>query len=130
MVTVAPVGYDFGWSRFEGSLCNPNDTDPSCSETGLTFPVVEYGRSVGRTVVGGIVYHGPTARSLSSYYLYADANSGTIRGFRQVNGVPVEQIDLTPQLQLEGIVSFAEDGDGELLVANLFEGAIYRLTGG
>ena len=130
LVEVSPTGYDFGWSRFEGNLCNPNDPDPSCSKTGLTFPVVEYGRSVGISVVGGIVYGGATVRSLAAYYIYADTFSGNVRGFRQIGGQPVEEVDLTDELKLDGIVSFAEDGNAELLVVNLFQGAVYRLTGG
>lgn len=130
VVDVSPVGYDFGWSRFEASLCNPNDTDPSCSQTGLTFPVVEYGRSSGRTVTGGRVYSGPTVRSLSQFYLYADVYSGIVRGFRINNGVLVDQVDLSNELSMSGIVDFGEDGNGELLVTSLFDEAVYRLTGG
>jgi len=130
MVEVNPVGYDFGWSRFEGTVCNPNDSDPSCSETGLTFPVVELGRSAARSIVGGIVYRGPTVRSLADYYIYADTFVGTVRAFRQVGGTPVEQLDLTGALKLDGIVHFGTDGSGELLVVSLFDGSIYRLTGG
>jgi len=94
------------------------------------FPVAEYGRSAGRTVTGGIVYRGPTVRSLSAYYLYADVFSGLLRGFRVLDGEPVEDIDLTRELGMGGIVDFAEDGDGELLVVSLFGGSIFRLTGG
>jgi hypothetical protein len=130
MVDVAPVGYDFGWSRFEGSLCNPNDTEFTCATTGLTFPVAEYDHSLGRSVVGGIVYRGSTVRSLTAYYLYADTFSGAVRGFRQVGGVLVDQVDLTDRLGLTGIVGFGTDGSGELLVVNLFAGSIHRLTGG
>jgi hypothetical protein len=130
VVELSPLGYDFGWSRFEGSICNVNDTDPSCSPSGLTFPVLEYGRSVGRTVTGGIVYRGSTVRSLTAYYLYADVFSGIVRGFRLLHGKAVEHVDLTSELGLGGIVSFAEDGGGELLAVSLFDGAVYRMTGG
>lgn len=130
VVPVSPVGYDFGWSRFEGTVCNPNDTDPSCSTAGLTHPLVEYGRSSGRSVVGGIVYRGGTVRSLSQYYLYADVFSGIVRGFRLEDGTPIDQVDLTDELGRSGIVDFAEDANRELLVTSLFDGAVYRLTGG
>ena len=129
VVEVDPVGYDFGWSRYEGSLCNPNDHDGSCSTAGLTFPVLEYGRSTGGTVTGGIVYRGSTVRSLSQYYLYADFISGFVGGFRIDDGEPVEEIDLTDDLGLNFIVDFAEDGDGELLAVSR-TGTVYRLTGG
>ena len=130
VVAVSPLGYDFGWARFEGSLCNPNDSDPSCSTSGLIFPVVEYGRSIGRSITGGIVYRGPTVLSLNHYYLYADVFSGIVRGFRLKNGDAVEAIDLTTDLGLGGIVNFASDGDGELLVVSLFTGSVYRMIGG
>lgn len=130
VVPANPVGYDFGWSRFEGSICNPNDHDPSCSASGLTFPVVEYGRGSGQTVTGGIVYRGPTVRSLEGFYIYADVYSGMIRGFRMNSGSVVDQTDLSNRLRMGGIVHFGHDGDGELLAVNLFRGAIYRMTGG
>jgi glucose/arabinose dehydrogenase len=129
-VPIAPVGYDFGWSRYEGSVCNPNDFDPSCSTSGLTFPVAEYSHSVGQTVIGGILYEGPTVRSLTDYYLYADIYSGVVRGFRIDDGDPVEAVDLSSEIGMSGIVSFGEDADGELLVVSLFNDAVYRLTGG
>jgi glucose/arabinose dehydrogenase len=130
VVRVNPVGYDFGWSRYEGTLCNPNDSDPSCGTSGLTMPVYEYGRSAGRTVTGGIVYRGPTVRSLSRYYIFADFGSGMVRGFRLLNGRPVEHKDLSGRLRTEGLVSFAADANGELLAVSLYDGVVYRLTGG
>jgi glucose/arabinose dehydrogenase len=130
LVRVLHVGYDFGWSRFEGSVCNPDDHDPSCSTSGLVFPVAEYGRSDGQTVTGGIVYRGPSVSSLTGYYIYADVYSGLLRGFRVLDGQPVDHVDLTSQLGMAGIVDFGEDGNGELLAVSLFNGAVYRLTGG
>ena len=129
-VPLSPVGYDFGWSRYEGSVCNPNDTDGSCSRSGLTFPVAEYGRSVGTTVTGGVVYHGPTVRSLDRYYVYADFGSGIVRAFRYLNGHAVESRDLTARLGNSGLVSFEIDNGGEMLAVGYHDGAVYRLTGG
>jgi hypothetical protein len=129
-VTVSPTGYDFGWSRYEGTLCNPNDTDASCSTSGLTMPVVEYGRSVGSTVTGGVVYRGPTVRSLSQYYIYADFGSGIVRAFRLLDGRAVEARDLSGALREPGLVSFGFDSNGEILAVSLFDNAVYRLVGG
>jgi glucose/arabinose dehydrogenase len=130
VVALAPAGYDFGWSRYEGTVCNPNDTDPSCSTTGLTMPVAEYGRSVGRTITGGVVYHGPTVRSIDQYYLYADFGTGIVRAFRLLDGQAVEAKDLTGALREPGLVSFGLDADGEILAVSLTDGAVYRLVGG
>lgn len=130
VVEVEPVGYDFGWSRYEGSICNPNDTDPSCSTAGLTFPVAEYGRSSGRSVTGGVVYRGPTVRSLDAYYIYGDVFSGRIWSFRLLDGEPVAHRELTGDIGMTGIVDFALDGEGELIATSLFTDSVYRLTGG
>ena len=130
VVDIDPVGYDFGWSRYEGTVCNPNDSDLSCSTDGLTMPVAEYGRSTGTSVTGGRVYRGQIVRSLVDYYLYADFGSGVVRGFRLLRGMAVESADLSVELALGGVVDFALDGDGEMLVTSLFDGAVYRLTGG
>jgi glucose/arabinose dehydrogenase len=129
-VALSPVGYDFGWSRYEGTLCNPSDTDPSCSTSGLTMPVAEYGRSVGQVITGGVVYRGPTVRSLAQYYLYADVASGIVRGFRLLDGRAVESRDLTSALRQRGIVAFGFDGNGEILAVSLTTNTIYRLVGG
>ncbi len=129
-VPVNPVGYDFGWSRYEGTLCNSLDPDPSCSTSGITMPVVEYGRSVGQTVTGGVVYRGPTVRSLDGYYIYADYSSGIVRAFRLLDGKAVEPLDLTGSLGKGRLVDFAHDGDGEILAVSLVAGAVYRLVGG
>jgi glucose/arabinose dehydrogenase len=130
LVEVAPNGYDFGWARFEGSLCNPNDGDQSCSTSGLSFPVAEYGRSMGRTVTGGVVYRGPMVRSLDQFYVYADVFSGRIWAFRQIDGEPLSEVELSDEIGMTGIVDFARDGQGELLAVSLFSNSIYRLTGG
>jgi len=129
-VALSPAGYNFGWSRYEGTLCNPNDRDPSCSTSGLTMPVAEYGRSVGSTVTGGVVYRGPIVRSLSQYYIYSDFGSGVVRGFRLLNGIAVEAVDLSGALREPGLVSFGFDSNGEILAVSLFDGAVYRLVGG
>jgi hypothetical protein len=129
-VALSPAGYNFGWSRYEGSVCNPNDTDLSCSTSGLTMPVAEYGRSVGSTVTGGVVYRGPTVRSLSQFYIYSDFGSGTVRAFRLLDGRAVEAVDLSGALREPGLVSFGYDSGGEILGVSLFDDAVYRLVGG
>ncbi|MCH8920073.1 MAG: PQQ-dependent sugar dehydrogenase, partial [Chloroflexi bacterium] len=104
VVDIDPVGYDFGWSRYEGTVCNPNDSDLSCSTDGLTMPVAEYGRSTGTSVTGGRVYRGQTVRSLVDYYLHADFGSGVVRGFRLLRGMAVESVDLNVELALGGML--------------------------
>ena len=126
------AGVDYGWSRFEGTVCNPNDDDPSCSTTGLTFPVLEYSHSGSNcSVTGGVVYRGSELPQLSGFYLYGDLCSGWIRGFRYANGTVVEQIDLTDQIgTVPGLWSFGVDAEGEVYVMQGGSGRVYRLSAG
>ena len=128
---VTAVGYDFGWAGQEGSICNSNGTDPSCSTSGLAMPTLEYSHSVGSSVTGvGTDYRGGQVRSLADYYVYADFISGVIRSFRLLNGSPVESANLNGQLAKAAIGDFSVDGDGEVLAKSLLDGAVYRAIEG
>jgi len=81
-------------------------------------------------VTGGVVYRGPTVRSLAGFYVYADFGSGRVFAFRYVNGRAVEARDLTSRLGKPGLVSFETDNSGEMLAVDYFDGVVYRLTGG
>jgi hypothetical protein len=81
-------------------------------------------------VTGGVVYRGPTVRSLSGFYVYADFGSGRVFAFRYLNGRAVESRDLTSRLGNPGLVSFEIDNRGEMLAVDYFDGVVYRLTGG
>ncbi len=49
-------GENYGWNTMEGSRCfNPSS---GCNMSGLTLPVIDYGRSDGFSVTGGVVYRG------------------------------------------------------------------------
>jgi hypothetical protein len=69
-------------------------------------------------------------RSLDQFYVYADVFSGRIWAFRQIDGEPLSEVELSDEIGMTGIVDFARDGQGELLAVSLFSNSIYRLTGG
>ena len=69
--------------------------------------MVEYGRSLGQAVAGGVVYRGPTVRSMDQFYFYADIYSGRIWAFRHVDGAVVQHHELPSRLRRTGIVNFA-----------------------
>lgn len=122
---------NYGWSRFEGTVCNPNDFDPSCSSSGLEFPDVDYshGGSVC-SVTGGVVYRGDQLHWLKGHYFYGDLCAGFIRSFRTADGTRIDDpMDWTSTLgRVGGLWSFGIDGSGELLVVT-GQGSLYRLTG-
>jgi glucose/arabinose dehydrogenase len=121
---------NYGWPRFEGSLCNPNDTDPSCSTAGLEFPDVEYDRADGAcAITGGLVYRGEAFPWLQGHYFYGDLCAGFIRSFRTHDGDVVDDPqDWTGRLgEVPGFWSFGADGAGELLIVSGSAGTVYRL---
>jgi hypothetical protein len=121
---------NYGWPRFEGSLCNPNDTDPSCSTAGLEFPDVEYDRADGAcAITGGLVYRGEALPWLQGHYFYGDLCAGFIRSFRTHDGNAVDDAqDWTGRLgEVPGFWSFGADGAGELLIVSGSAGTVYRL---
>lgn len=124
---------NYGWPRFEGSLCNPDDADPSCSTAGLEFPDVEYDRADGAcAITGGLVYRGEAIPWLQGHYFYGDLCAGFIRSFRTHDGEAVDDAqDWTGRLgEVPGFWSFGVDGAGEMLVVSGSAGTVYRLEAG
>lgn len=130
-------GENYGWRVFEGTLCNTNATgvdqaDCDALENDIVFPIYEYGRADGFTVIGGYVYRGNDIPSLRGTYVFADLR-GDLRSFR-FDGVNLTAFqDLNSQLDpgddlLTAITSFGEDGRGELYIV-VRGGFIYKITG-
>jgi glucose/arabinose dehydrogenase len=115
------AGANFGWRRLEGSRRFSGSPPPN-----VVPPVHEYAHRNGRcAVIGGHVYRGSQIRGLQGAYVYGDVCDGRIRALSQARGKPVHHRDLG--LRLPGLVSFAEDRDGELYALSLAD-RIYRLA--
>ena len=114
-------GGNYGWRCFEGT----RDTGLGCGTPGQTsFPVAQYGRSVGASVTGGFVYRGTQLPGLVGRYIFADFVSGRIFN-----------IDATAQGVLEmggglvsglSISSFGQDLNGEVFVVD-YGGGLYHI---
>jgi len=115
-------GENYGWKIMEGFHCRPPTTD--CDMTGLTLPVVEYPRDLGRSVTGGRVYRGATYPRMAGVYFYADFASGRIWGLRN-NGSGWENQELLDTTLSP--VSFGADEAGNLYILDI-GGALYELT--
>ncbi len=106
-------GINYGWRVMEGTDCfNPTN----CSSSGLVMPVLEYANGVeGCAVVGGFAYRGTTINGRGGTYFYSDNCSGWIRSFLldagQVTGETEWDVG-----SIGGVLSFGEDGHGELYV--------------
>jgi glucose/arabinose dehydrogenase len=120
----ADAGANLGWNLMEASHCFV----AGCSPEGLVLPITEYGRDAGCSVTGGFVYRGTAIEGLAGWYLFSDYCSGLIFG------VPSDAAPGTaPRLLLEtglSVSSFGQDSDGELYVADIAGGGIYRIVPG
>jgi glucose/arabinose dehydrogenase len=119
-----PGGEDYGWNIMEGLHCYGGG---SCSQTGLTLPVLEYDHSQGCSITGGYVYRGSAIPSLQGHYLYADYCGTWVRSFRRVGGVATDKQDRPEIAMGSGTVSFGEDANGELYILNQ-DGTVARIV--
>jgi hypothetical protein len=126
VVPLASAPRNYGWPIMEGSLCYPSGT--GCQTSGLTLPVVEYGRDEGRSITGGYVYRGGAMPGLAGRYFYGDFITGFIRSFAVTSGGASNGLDHTWELgRVGGLVSFGTDGHGELYVVSI-GGTISRMA--
>jgi glucose/arabinose dehydrogenase len=120
----ADAGANLGWNLMEASHCFVT----GCSPEGLVGPVSEYDHGSGCSVSGGHVYRGTAVTGLGGWYLFSDYCSGHLFGVRS------DVTELTaPRILLETVMSvsaFGEDEAGELYVADLNSGGVFRIDGG
>ena len=118
-------GENYGWNVMEGLFCYNAST---CTQTGLTLPVLDYAHDQGCAIVGGYVYRGTRLRILAGSYLYSDNCTGFVRSLRVANGQVTEQHDWSILLQAgQGVTSFGEDARGELYITT-GSGSVYRIV--
>jgi glucose/arabinose dehydrogenase len=117
------AGLNYGWNITEGEVCYGAS---SCDREGLTDPVYTYGRDQGQSVTGGYVYRGSAYPRMQGYFIFGDYASGRIWALgRSDQGSWFAREVLASGLQIS---SFGEDQQGELYVADLGDGAIYRIV--
>jgi len=115
-------GINFGWNFREGA--HSFEGEPP---EGLTLldPVFEYQHGYGCSVTGGYVYRGKSLPEFTGVYLVADFCNGRIWGVIPQSGGGWEWQSLFETGW--NISSFGQDDDGELYLADMTNGVIYRL---
>ena len=122
---------DFEWVRFEGDVC----LGTSCTHGVAPNIVYRHDDPAGGTsITGGYVYRGMRSPGLAGWYLYGDFGNNRIWAARRaVQGTasPLAAFEVrvlveTPNL-LDGISTFGEDEQGEVYVASIRDGRIYRI---
>ena len=114
-----PVGLNFGWRCYEG---NSVYNTTGCASMGtMTFPVTQYDHSTGCSITGGYFYTGSMYPNFANKYFYTDYCDNKIRTLNTSNVV-------TTTASFSGNFSaFGEDKDGELYVAGISNGTIYKI---
>jgi hypothetical protein len=122
-------GLNFGWPRYEGTLCVSNKTsETTCDSVGLAFPLIEHSHPGSRSITGGYVYRGSTL-GMDGHYFYGDFLDGYVRSALVEDGVLRSHQDWTQALGKQaGLASFGVDGFGELYLINLFSGTVKKLV--
>ena len=109
----------------EGTHCFPS-TVRECDEGGLEDPVIDYPLSGSRcSVIGGVLYRGPSLPWLEGAYLYADYCSGELWGLKYDGKQVTEHALLNDSVRR--VAAFGEDEEGEVYMLS-FDGRIYRLA--
>lgn len=116
-------GENYGWNIMEGPECYVGDT---CDQTGLTLPVAYYGHGPECSITGGYVYRGQANPSMQGFYFYGDYCSGGV--FALIQDAGQWQSDYLVSSTAYSITSFGEDESGELYLADLGGGVIYRIN--
>ena len=128
-INIILPGKNYGWKIMEGAHCYNEDSPSSyptgCDTTGLTMPVWEYGRDIGKSITGGFIYRGSQVPSLYGKYIYGDFESGTAWAL-EYNGVDTPINSELFQVGPWSITSFGVDKDNELYICS-YNGKIFRV---
>ncbi len=116
------AGLNYGWNVTEGQSCYGQS---SCDKAKFTLPAAQYTHADGCSVTGGYVYRGAAFPPLTGVYLFGDYCSGRIWGMRETGGAWNAQELLTAPFQ---IASFGEDQAGELYIAAIDKGTIFKIV--
>jgi glucose/arabinose dehydrogenase len=131
-INLVTKGGNYGWSLREGKQAfkNQNQTAP----TPPIDPIWDYphNESWGKSITGGMVYHGQKVPALKGSYLYGDYVSGKLWALRyDSNGSKVvanQPILWPPSLP---VVTFGSDEQGEVYFTTVTSGGrIYKFVEG
>jgi uncharacterized repeat protein (TIGR03806 family) len=119
-------GGNYGWRCLEGT----NNTGDACGPNPSPIaPVAQYGRTLGYSTTGGVVYRGSAIPALHGRYVFGDFGSGNL--WHIARDTPAT-LNLTAAMAIPTglqIASFGEDTLGEVYIVHL-GGTLHRLAQG
>jgi hypothetical protein len=121
-----PGGSNYGWRCYEGSL--PYNTDSCGAQSEYVFPVYEYSHDEVScwSVTGGFRYRGNVNTGMTGKYYFADYCNDIIWSLHDSAGSWAVRTEGT--FPGNSFSSFGEDRNGELYIAGLSGGKIFRLA--
>ncbi len=121
------TGLNFGWPCYEANSIF--DTTGCKTINNYTFPAFAYPHvsdTSGEVITGGYIYNGSAYPALKGYYVCADYEKGYAWVIKANNAGVVLNSNKQTGFPL-GLVGFGEGEDGELYVASLSDGTVYRV---
>ncbi|MCF6351050.1 MAG: PQQ-dependent sugar dehydrogenase [Flavobacteriaceae bacterium] len=118
-------GLNYGWRCYEANA--PYNTSGCDDASNYTFPVAEYalgGTPYKCAITGGYVYRGSLYPDFDGLYFFADYCSSEIG---TVNPNNSNQVIFNNVSVSSNISTFGEDINGELYVAGIGNGTIYKI---
>jgi glucose/arabinose dehydrogenase len=121
----AKAGRNYGWNQVEGLHCY----QPGCQRDRFVEPIAEYPHAAtgSCSVTGGYVYRGAAQPQLRGVYAFGDYCSGRIWTLQVDAGRTEPREVLATDLSIS---AFGQGEDGELYLADLAGGGIYRVLAG
>ena len=129
-------GRNYGWRIREGRQAYDARSTPAFGP--LREPIFDYGRTIGSSVTGGLIYRGAALDpSFNGRYFFGDFITGRIFSIGlhlDAAGEAVADDDREHTAALGGrtrlgmVSSFGADRDGELLVLNYNDGRLIRIV--
>ena len=119
-------GYNFGWRCYEGDQeYNTANCGPSSE---YQFPVYQYfhNEDDGCSITGGYVYRGEEFPSLEGVYFFSDFCNDILYSLRENEGQ--WQPEKLGQFAGNSFSTFGEDHNGELYLAGISSGKVFKLT--
>ena len=114
------AGLNFGWRCYEGN--STYNTSGCAAASTMVFPVTQYNHSTGCSITGGYFYTGSMYPNFANKYFYTDYCDNKIRTFNTVTSAVTTTASFTGNFSV-----FGEDMNGELYVAGISNGVIYKI---